>query len=129
MKLAPLRPRKVVQISTATAGDGSGEVIFALCDDGTMWERAYVASEDDFTWFKIETPPETTNKGPNMKIAAQIKEFVTAKNALSLSCMDDSDLYDWLDAKAGGELDHVQMGIALDVARREIGKHLKTQAA
>jgi hypothetical protein len=43
--------RKVIQIML----DGDGNM-YALCDDGTIWERIYRTLEEYF-WSRIQGPP------------------------------------------------------------------------
>lgn len=50
--------RKVVQISVIPLGSDymNDEVIYALCDDGTMWFTS--VTSDDYKWTKINSIPQ-----------------------------------------------------------------------
>jgi hypothetical protein len=49
-------PRKIVQITAATAGDGGEQwsVVYALCDDGTVWWK----SSPSGRWEQIRDIPQ-----------------------------------------------------------------------
>ncbi len=51
-------PRKIVQI-TATPGDdvaGSADVVYALCNDGSLWE---LYNEDEGKWSRLPDIPQS----------------------------------------------------------------------
>ena len=58
--------RKIVQIaatrSECTSEDMNSiswsEMLYALCDDGTLWER-YVGGDDEKGWTKVEEIPQS----------------------------------------------------------------------
>lgn len=48
--------RKIVQIAAATGGDGGEQwpVLYALCDDGTVWRKPLPGS----LWEKVSAIPQ-----------------------------------------------------------------------
>lgn len=52
----PKPARKITQIATATAGDGSEQwpVLYALADDGTVWQK----HDLEMPWKRVKDLPE-----------------------------------------------------------------------
>ena len=51
--------RKVIQIAANSEGDTTDALVFALCDDGTMWGRQIVM---DGVWVQLPPIPQPAAK-------------------------------------------------------------------
>lgn len=48
---APNKARKAIQIAVASGESGTPDILFALCDDGTMWRLPI--KHDSWDWIQL----------------------------------------------------------------------------
>jgi hypothetical protein len=54
--------RKPIGITVSTGEGGSADILYAICDDGSIWRR-YMALYQETKWDRVEDIPQDDNEG------------------------------------------------------------------
>jgi hypothetical protein len=56
-----MRKPKLITVSTGT--DGTADILYALCDDGSIWRRPMSGAYKEEKWERVDDIPQDDNEG------------------------------------------------------------------